>query len=217
MTSKKLLSIIEKGESLTVEFKQRFSTHRKIAKEFIALANTSGGKVLFGVDDDGSIYGVESEKGESELINEVFQEYCEPKIEYEIDLVELFGKDIIVVTIEESNIKPHRIQDYKKDMDLNSAEVFVRINDKSVPASKEMIKIFQASYNNKRLVNYAVGKIEKSVFKYLENNESIKVAELAEVVNISNRRASRTLIKMVRANLLTIHIKENGESYFTSL
>ncbi len=217
MTSKKLLSIIEKGESLTVEFKQRFSTHQKIAKEFVALANTSGGNVLFGVDDDGSLYGVESEKGESELIREVAEEYCEPEIDYKIDLVELFRKDIVVVTIEESKTKPHRIQDYKKELDLNSAEVFVRINDKSVPASKEMIKIFQASYNNKRLVNYTVGKIEKNVFEYLEKNDSIKVAELAQAVNISNRRASRALIKMVRANLLTIHTKENGESYFTAL
>lgn len=217
MTSKKLLSIIEKGESLTVEFKQRFSTHQKIAKEFVALANTSGGNVLFGVDDDGSLYGVESEKGESELIREVAEEYCEPKIDYKIDLIELFGKDIVVVTIEESKTKPHRIQDYKKELDLNSAEVFVRINDKSVPASKEMIKIFQASYNNKRLVNYTIGKIEKNVFEYLEKNESINVAELAKSVNISNRRASRALIKMVRANLLAIHTKENGESYFTAL
>lgn len=217
MTSKKLLSIIEKGESLTVEFKQRFSTHQKIAKEFVAFANTSGGNVLFGVDDDGSLYGVESEKGESELIREVAEEYCEPKVDYKIDLVELFRKDIVVVTIEESKTKPHRIQDYKKELDTNSAEVFVRINDKSVPASKEMIKIFQASYNNKRLVNYTVGKIEKNVFEYLEKNESIKVAELAKSVNISNRRASRALIKMVRANLLTIHTKDNGESYFTAL
>jgi len=216
MTSKKLLSLIEKGESKNLEFKQRFSTFTKIAKEFIAFANTNGGIVLFGIDDDGSIYGVESEKGEAELIKETAEDYCEPPIRYNIDFVPLYGNEVVVVTIGESEIKPHRIQDFKKEIDINSAEVYVRVDDKSVPASKEMIKIFQVNYSNKKLINYSIGKIEKKVFNLLCENESINVSELAELANISIRRSSRTLIKMVRANLLVIHTKDNGESYFTS-
>ena len=69
----------------------------------------------------------------------------------------------------------------------------------------------------KNLINYSVGKVENKVFEYLDENEFIKVKDLADVANISNRRASRTLIKMVRANLLAIHTKENGESFFTDL
>jgi len=216
MTSKKLLTLIEKGESQNIEFKQRFSSHHKIAKEFIAFANTNGGIVLFGIDDDGSIYGVESEKGEAELIKETAEQYCEPPVKYSIDFVPLYGKEIVAVTIEESDFKPHRIQDYKKEIDINSAEVYVRINDKSIPASKEMIKIFQANYTNKKLINYSIGKTEEKVFELLEEHETTTVSELAHSANISNRRASRTLIKMVRANLLVIHTKDNGESYFTS-
>jgi predicted HTH transcriptional regulator len=56
MNIKKLKNIIAGGENLTTEFKQRFSTHTKIAKEIIAFANTIGGILLFGIDDDGSIY-----------------------------------------------------------------------------------------------------------------------------------------------------------------
>ena len=121
----------------------------------------------------------------------------------------------MVATIKESQFKPHRIQDYKKEFDINSAEVFVRVNDKSVPASKEMVKIFQANYSNKKLINYSIGKTEQKVFDILIDRENINVSELADLANISNRRASRTLIKMVRANLLVLHTKDNGESYFT--
>lgn len=217
MTSKKLLSLIERGESRNLEFKQRFSTHHKIAKEFIAFANTAGGLVLFGIDDDGSVYGVESEKGEAELIKEAAEKYCEPKVEYQIDYISLSGKEIVAVTISESKYKPHRIQDYKNEIDIKDAEVYVRVRDKSVPASKEMIKIFQASYENKKLINYTVGKTERIVFEILNDKDSINVTELSKTANISNRRASRTLIKMVRANLLAIHTKENGESFFSAL
>ncbi len=216
MTSKNILTLIEKGENQNIEFKQRFSSFHKIAKEFIAFANTNGGIVLFGIDDDGSVHGVESEKGEAELIKEAAEQYCQPPVKYNIDFVPLYGKEIVVVTIAESEFKPHRIQDYKNEIDINSADIYVRVNDKSIPASKEMIKILQAAYTNKKLINYSIGKTEEKVFELLADHENTTVSELAQSANISNRRASRTLIKMVRANLLIIHTKDNGESYFTS-
>ncbi|MEJ2505668.1 MAG: hypothetical protein P8Y81_05320 [Ignavibacteriaceae bacterium] len=58
--------------------------------------------------------------------------------------------------------------------------------------------------------------IEKTVFEYLAKKEKISVKELSNLVNVSERRASRTLVKMVRANLLVIHLKDNGEEFFTA-
>ncbi len=217
MNKKNLKNIIAKGENLTTEFKQRFSTHTKIAKEIIAFANTKGGLLIFGIDDDGSIYGVESEKEIAELLKETTEEYCEPKIDYKLNFIEIFGREIVVAEIKESDYKPHRIQDYERTLDLTKAEVYVRVNDKSIPASKEMIKILQAESNNSRLAKYSIGKNEEIVFEYLQENDSISVVELKGLANISHRRASRTLIKMVRANLLYIHTKENGQSFFTGL
>lgn len=52
MRYRELLSLIEEGENIEVEFKRKFSTHDKIAREMIAFANTKGGYVLFGIDDD---------------------------------------------------------------------------------------------------------------------------------------------------------------------
>jgi predicted HTH transcriptional regulator len=217
MNYKKLKEIINNGEGLHTEFKQRFSTHSKIAKEIIAFANTDGGILIFGVDDDGGLYGVESEKEIAELIQETINNYCEPVINYTIDFVELYGKELVLINIPASDAKPHRIQDYKMKLDLNLAEVYVRVNDKSVPASKELIKILQAQNNNSKLNKYSLGKTEEIVFEYLQNNDSITVTELKHLANISTRRASRTLIKLVRAGLLYIHTKDNGDTFFTAL
>ena len=217
MNRKLLISLIERGESLTIEFKQRFSDYTKIAKEIIAFANTSGGTILFGIDDDGSIYGVESEKSETELIKETITDFCEPEIEYQISYIELEGKEIVCLEIPESTNKPHRIQDYKSSLDINNAQVYVRVNDKSVLASKEMIKILQTRSNEKKLQNYSIGKSEKVVFDYLTENDFITAKELSKLANISGRRASRTLINLVRAEILAIHTKDNGENYFSNL
>ena len=85
-----------------------------------------------------------------------------------------------------------------------------------MPASKEMIKILQANTKSTPLKKYNFGKSEEIVFDILRSNETVTVKELGERANISKRRASRTLIKLVRINLLNIHTKDNGEDYFTS-
>jgi len=95
--------------------------------------------------------------------------------------------------------------------------VLIRVNDKSIQASKEMVRIMKAEADNLALKKYTIGNNEKKVFEYLAINETISVKELSNLVNISERRASRTLVKLVRAKLLAIHTKDNGEEYFTAV
>ncbi len=217
MKRKDLIDLIEGGENLHCEFKRKFSSPEKIAREMMAFANTKGGYIIFGVDDDKEIIGVESEKSESELIKDAALNYCEPPLEYYIEYIEYIGKELVIAAVPESDRKPHRLQDYKNELDINTAAITIRINDKSVQASKEMVRIMRANSNNLKLKKYKPGDNEKFVFDYLEKNEKISVKELSRLINISQRRASRTLVKLVRANLLAIHTKDNGEEYFTSI
>jgi predicted HTH transcriptional regulator len=216
MNRRHLLELIEDGENLQCEFKRHFTTPEKIAREMIAFANTKGGYIIFGIDDDKAVVGVDSEKSESEMIKDAAENYCEPPLNYSIEFIELYGKELVVVSIPESDNKPHRLQDYQNELDINKAVVLVRINDKSVQASKEMVRILRANSADLALKKYTIGQVEKMVFEYLGKYERISVKELSNLVNISERRASRTLVKMVRANLLLIHTKDNGEEFFTA-
>jgi len=214
---KDLLQLIEEGESSHCEFKRKFSSAEKIAREIMAFANTRGGFILFGIDDDREVVGVESEKAEAGLVEDAAKNHLEPPVEINIQYINIHDKEVVVVEVPESDTKPHRLQDYQKDFDINKAVVCIRVNDKSVQASKEMMRIMRAQSGNLTLKKYVLGDSEKSVFKYLEAYEKITVKELSNLINISERRASRTLVKMVRANLLAIHIKDNGEEFFTGL
>ncbi|MBZ0178682.1 MAG: ATP-binding protein [Melioribacteraceae bacterium] len=215
MTNKELIKLIDGGENLRVEFKQRFSEYDKIAKEIIAFANTKGGTIIFGVNDDKTLCGIHSEKSITELVNQTIEEYCTPKPKFSFNFFEINGYELVSVEVSESDNKPVRIQDYKKKLDLNTAQVYVRVNDKSVPASKEMIKLLQNQIEKSELKNYKIGKNERIAFELLERNETLTVKDLMEKANISKRRASRTLINMVRADILLIHTKDNGEDYFS--
>lgn len=216
MRYKELKELIEEGENIQCEFKRKFSTPDKIAREMIAFANTKGGYVIFGVDDDKKVVGVESEKETAELIKETALNFCEPPLEFDINFLDYDGKEIVIASIPESNNKPHRLQDYLSEFDINKAVVTIRVNDKSVQASKEMVRILRSNSGDLSLKKYAIGPNEKTVFEYLARKERISTTELSNLVNISERRASRTLVKMVRANLLMIHTKDNGEEYFTA-
>ena len=216
MNRRELLELIEEGENIQCEFKRHFTTPEKIAREMIAFANTKGGYIIFGVDDDREVVGVDSEKSESEMIKDAAENYCEPPLNYSIDFIEVYGKEVVIVTIPESDNKPHRIQDYQNELDINNSVVLVRVNDKSMQASKEMVRILRANSADLALKKYRIGQVEKMVFEFLAKYERISVKELSNLVNISERRASRTLVKMVRANLLLIHTKDNGEEFFTA-
>ncbi len=212
-----LKELIDEGENLQCEFKRKFSSPEKIAREMIAFANTKGGYILFGIDDDKRIIGVESEKSETDLITDAARNYCEPALEFNIEYMDMYGKEIVIVEVPESDNKPHRLQDYLKEFDINKALVLIRVNDKSIKASKEMVRIMRAQTEKLNLTKYSIGESEKSVFEFLESKETITVKELSKLLNISERRASRTLVKLIRANLLAIHTKDNGEEFFTAI
>jgi len=209
-----LKALISEGENFKIEFKRQVSTVEKIAKELIAFANTKGGMILFGVDDDGTIYGVESEKSEMELIREAARQYCEPPIEPIVQVIELNRKDIVVAIVEESHRKPHRLQDYR-DFVSKDARVYIRVNDKSVIASREVVKILESESPDSDPLSIIIGENERRLFRYLEENERITVRDFARHVNISERRASRILVNLVRAGVIRIHTEEKSE-YYTS-
>jgi len=209
-----LKELISEGENFKIEFKRQFTSIEKIAKEMIAFANTKGGMILFGVDDDGTIYGVESEKSEIDLIREAANERCEPRIDPIVQVIELDGKDVVVAIVEESRTKPHRLQDYR-DVLSREARVYIRVNDKSVIASREVVKILESENPDSEPLSIIIGENERRLFKYLEEKERITVRDYAKLVNISERRASRILVNLVRAGVIRIHTEERFE-YFTS-
>ncbi|MCS6951138.1 MAG: ATP-binding protein, partial [bacterium] len=58
MDAESLRRRIETGENIHTEFKAAPIHPDELAAELVAFANTDGGELLFGVDDEGRIVGV---------------------------------------------------------------------------------------------------------------------------------------------------------------
>jgi len=218
MNAKRLRAIIELGETDTVEFKRKFSGFEKIAKEMIALANTRGGLLLVGVDDDGTIIGVDSEKSEIDLVTSSAEFYSDPPIEHDIEVVEIDNVDVIVVHIPESRTKPHQLVHSQSEsngaVDPRDTRVYIRQGEKSVSASREVARVLASEQPDAPPLVLEIGNIERTLFDHLEKNERITLREFRHLVNISERRASRSLVRLVRAGLIRLFTNE-GEDYYT--
>jgi len=205
---------IEEGEGFTVEYKRRISSPEKIAHTLISFANTKGGKILFGVDDDGSIVGVESEKSEVELIEIAGRDFCDPPIHPLIEIVPFNGRDVIVCQIPESKTKPHYYLGEENRINGENTRVYIRVKDKTMIASREVVKILENENPDAPPLKVAIGYNERRLFQYLEQHERITVRDFGRLVNISDRRASRILVQLVRAGVIRIHTLEK-EEFFT--
>ena len=218
MDYKDVNRLIEEGEGFEVEFKRKVTSPEKVARAMIAFANTKGGHILFGVDDDGSIVGVESEKSEVDMIRQAGQEFCIPEIEPELDIVAFDGKDVIVAYVPESADKPHYFagptNHNGNGQHDDETKVFIRVNDKTIMASKEVVKILRDERPDAPPVKIEIGENEKRLFSYLDKYERITAKEFSHLVNISEQRSSRILVFLVRSGVLRIHTMEKLD-FFT--
>lgn len=214
MTEEDILKIIATGESSTVEFKRKSPDYLKLAKEISAIANTLGGYLFIGVDDDRKIYGVESEKTEKENIEQATHFFLEPTLDLEIYSIKIKKKEIVMAIIPNSEFKPHKVL-IPDENNVIKKRAYIRVGEKSIEASSEMARLmtYQNPKNGKEL-NISITDKEKRLFDYLEKYEKISVKDYCKLTNISRRRAERSLIQLVRAGIIQIHNNSNYD-YFT--
>lgn len=214
MNKNDLRKLIDEGESSTTEFKRKLNNSFKIAKEISAFSNSKGGIILIGVDDDGTIVGVESEKYEEEVIKEACDFHLEPRVIPEISNESYLGFEILVVIIPESDNKPVKLL-IENEQGQVKKRAYIRVGEKSVMASSEMARALRyQNQESEKELKLVIGSKEKSLFNYLEKYERATVKDFAKLVNISKRRAERLMIRLMRAGVLQIH-HDTSNDYFT--
>lgn len=213
MKRHELRELIAKGESSTLEFKRKFTTSEKIAREIIAFANTTGGYLLLGVDDNGVIKGIDSEKEQIDLLT-VALHTIEPALHVDIEVVEIEFVDVVVVHVPQSPSRPHRFMSTAPHDADSHRKVFIRQGDKSITASKEMTRVLRGQHPDAPPLTLSIGDREQRLFTYLERHGKATVHDFARLVNISRRRASQILVRLVRAGVVHI-VSDNGHDYYT--
>ena len=123
-------------ESETVELKS--SVVADICKEVIAFANTKGGTLYIGVEDDGTVVGVGSADRVALQINNMVRDSIKPDItmfvHYETQMMD--NKQIIAVTVQKGTDRPY----YLGSKGLKPGGVYVRNGTSTDPATDTAIR-----------------------------------------------------------------------------
>jgi predicted HTH transcriptional regulator len=111
MEAQELLTLIRKGESSTVQFKERSPHGDSLAQELIAFSNSRGGLILFGIDDKtGALHGLsfaEIQHLNQQLVNTASQKVY-PPVYLTTETVLIQDQCIVVVLIPEGAGKPYK-------------------------------------------------------------------------------------------------------------
>ncbi|MDB5124047.1 MAG: Divergent domain protein [Mucilaginibacter sp.] len=199
--------MIFEGEGVTLDFKKTITSCEKIARTMVSFANNKGGRLLIGVDDDGTIRGVKSEDEERYMITKAAHFFARPALDPVFEEVYIDDKVVLVVNTEESPVKPH----YSLAED-GKWWVYVRVKDKSILASKVVVDVLKrSSDNNGVLIEYS--EKEKTLLQHLENTGKITVKECCDLLKISRKRAQRLLVDLVLSGVIRIHTTEKEEFY----
>jgi predicted HTH transcriptional regulator len=201
-----LKKLVAQGEGSFLEFKRKAAHPEKIVREMIAFANTRGGVLLLGVGDDRSLPGLKFPEDESHVIREALKK-CTPRLV----MRELFipignARTIIRYDIAESTVKPHYIQSGELK------ESYVRVNDQSIKASREMREIVKRE-RLKKDIRFHYGEHEKFLMEYLDHNPTITLKKFIELRGLKRFYASKKLVLLVLADVLRIAPHEKGDLY----
>ena len=120
-------------ETENIEFKSRFT--EEIYKEVIAFANTDGGVVYVGIDNDGNVVGLVDVDQEYTRITNGIRDAIMPDVTMFVRFT-IQENQVVRITVSEGTNKPY----YLKGKGLKPSGVYVRQGTSSVPASTDQIR-----------------------------------------------------------------------------
>lgn len=206
MSTGDLRNLIQTGEGTFLEFKKTVPSPVKIAREIAAFANSGGGTILIGVEDNLNISGISAFFEEEYLLMKAAYDQCVPAVPIKIELVHAGQFDVMVVKVPQAEKKPVYNKGKKKRL------VYVRRNDKSVLASDEQTDILKQKYSEEG-VTFQYGNREQMLFRYLNEYGEITVTKYSQLINVTSYRASKILVNLVSAGVLKFFTRYEKDYY----
>ncbi len=181
---------------------------KDIKKEIIAFANTNGGKIYIGIDDDSNIIGIDNIDNNLQAITGMVNEGIKPSlIEYtQIKIEQYNNLDVIVIEIQSGPNKPY----YLADKGLKPSGVYLRHGSSSIQASDEIIRKMIFEHATLRFEEM-ISKNQNLTFEYLEKKFKANHLSFDEnkykLLNIINEENKYTNLGLLLSDQCSYTIK----------
>lgn len=123
------------GENSAVEFKSASVKPQGLAKEMVAFANTGGGSILLGLEDDGSVGGLTAGFDYEQWVANIARNNVVPSLDVATSTHRVEGKDILLVEVPKGRDKPYQ---------TSTNQFLIRVGSTNrVATQQELMRLFQ--------------------------------------------------------------------------
>lgn len=204
--SERIYKLIRNGEGEGLDFKQSITDAAKIAKTIAAFANGEGGILLVGVKDNRRIAGVRSED-EKYMFDLAAKFFCRPQVDVTVKEWQVEGKTVLECKVDPGKEMPY----YAKGED-GKWVVYLRRADQTLKAGLVAVEVMKRKSSGLPTMIQFQDQ-EKALFGYLAQYGEISLKEYRKVAGISHWHATRILVNLVSANLISYNLTEKREYY----
>ena len=186
-----LYALIREGEHSEQDFKYRISDARKIARTLSAFANTTGGRLLVGVRDNGSIAGVKDED-DIYMLESASEVFLKPALKLEVWAHEIEGKNVWEIEITEGKEKPYQVDE------IDGLKAYYRDNDQNFVANAVLKEVWKQDLLKESKHPVAFTEKEQRLIQYLKDYEEVSVSKAAKVMQLHRSKAIEILARLIR-------------------
>ncbi len=190
-------------ESSIIEFKREITKNDQIIKTVVGFCNQNGGKLIIGVDNDGTIYGLPEEEihGMLEYLDKSLYEAIIPPIIPQVYAQRIGDKTVLIIEVSSGSNKPY----YIKSEGLEKG-TYIRLGRSTMHANADTIE--ELKWHSRGL-SYDMMPVYHATLKDLDLDKFSEFLAL--------RKSERKGKKNVNALLLSYHLitHEHAHTYPT--
>ena len=193
--------LIAEGEHENQDFKYKISDARKIARTISAFSNTTGGRLLVGVRDNGMIGGVKDED-DIYLLESAARVFTEPEVQIAIFAHDVDGKRVWEIDIPEGKNKPYRVDEKEGKL------AYVRICDENKVAGAVLVEVWRQELSDQSKRPVAFSDKEERLIHFLKDYDTVSTSKAAKVMQMPRQKAVATLARLIRWEVIDWEISE---------
>lgn len=175
-------------EDGSTEYKEKYT--EKIIKSLVAFSNTSGGRIILGINDDGQTVGLADPDDTAKKCVAAVTDAVRPDITLttKVTVDENGDKPLVIIDIHEGDKKPY----YIREKGLRAEGVYVREGSSSVPVSEERFQQMMMNAKSQSFENQ-ISFVQNLTFNYLRS------------------KFEEHMLTLTEENMESLHIRKGNE------
>jgi len=193
---------LSQGEGENLEYKFEVNSGRKIASTISAFSNTSGGSILIGVKDNGSVAGVRLEE-ELYVLDAAANLYCKPEVILQLKRWNIKGKMVLEAIVPEALNKP-----ILAEIEPNVNKAYLRLGASNLLANAVHLQLWKNAKNDEKPKVFSEKQI--AVISLFKTNKWLGLNQITKKSKLPRNIVVQTIADLIRWRILDSMTEHSG-------